>query len=62
MDIITAKYIKDIHTGKNSTIYIPKNDPDTGAGIFVPITEENSDYRKILAWVAEGNTIEPADE
>ena len=29
---------------------------------FVPINEANQDYQKILAWVAEGNTIEPADE
>ena len=28
----------------------------------VPVSEDNSDYQKILAWVAEGNTIEPADE
>ena len=28
----------------------------------VPVSEDNSDYQEILAWVAEGNTIEPADE
>ena len=28
----------------------------------VPVSEDNSDYQAILAWVAEGNTIEPADE
>ena len=62
MEIIRAKYLKDNITGKSTTVYIPKNDPDTGAGIFVPMSEENRDYRQILAWVAEGNTIEPADE
>ena len=29
---------------------------------FVPKNEENTDYQAILEWVAEGNTIEPADE
>jgi hypothetical protein len=28
----------------------------------VPMADDNSNYQKILAWVAEGNTIEPADE
>ena len=28
----------------------------------VPKTTDNADYRNILDWVAEGNTIEPADE
>ena len=28
---------------------------------YVPIDEENKDYRAILEWVAEGNTIEEAD-
>ncbi len=28
----------------------------------VPKTTDNADYRDILDWVAEGNTIEPADE
>ena len=28
---------------------------------FVPMTTENKDYVDVLAWVAEGNTIEEAD-
>ena len=28
----------------------------------VPLYEDNSDYQKILKWVEEGNTIEPADD
>jgi uncharacterized protein YkuJ len=27
----------------------------------VPIAEDNTHYQNILAWVAEGNTIEEAD-
>ena len=27
----------------------------------VPMNNDNGDYQKILAWVAEGNTIEDAD-
>ena len=29
--------------------------------LSVPIDNENTDYQDILAWVAEGNTIEEAD-
>ena len=29
---------------------------------FIPINEKNIEYQEVLAWVAEGNTIEPADE
>ena len=28
---------------------------------FIPIAEDNMDYQKYLAWVAEGNTAEAAD-
>ena len=41
-------------------IFVTPNGSDT---IYaVPVSEDNSDYQAILAWVAEGNTIEPADE
>ena len=39
-------------------IYVTKGDTT----YVVPVSEDNSDYQEILAWVAEGNTIEPADE
>jgi len=29
--------------------------------LFVPLKEENTDYQKILEWVADGNTIAEAD-
>jgi hypothetical protein len=28
----------------------------------IPFDPDNTDYRKYLEWVAEGNTPEPADE
>ena len=28
----------------------------------IPINEENADYLDYLAWVAEGNTPDPADQ
>jgi hypothetical protein len=29
---------------------------------FIPFAEDNTDYQAYLAWVAEGNEPEPADE
>ena len=29
---------------------------------FIPTTSDNRDYQEYLAWVAEGNEPEPADE
>ena len=30
-------------------------------GAWIPFDEENKDYRDYLAWVADGNTPDPAD-
>ena len=35
---------------------------DSNMREYIPLDEDNTDYQKYLAWVAEGNTIEEVDE
>ena len=53
------KYKLVNHEGQLNTIQITKDD---GTKMSIPLDEANTDYQEYLAWVAEGNTPEPADE
>tara|TARA_B100000519_G_C14010699_1_gene328546 strand:+ start:512 stop:673 length:162 start_codon:yes stop_codon:yes gene_type:complete len=52
-----AKYklVKSIYEDKISCI------KDTETGDMLPLDPDNTDYEAYLAWVAEGNTADPAD-
>ena len=52
-----AKYklTKDVVTGEELPFIL------LGGGVYIPKVETNADYQEYLAWVAEGNTPDPAD-
>ena len=54
----TYKYINDPITGTKSTNTILRKEDNA----FIPFDEANRDYQAYLAWVAEGNIPEAADQ
>ena len=52
--MITFKLVKNEHGVDFSVM---RSD-----GWSIPFAEDNTDYQQYLAWLAEGNTPQPADE
>ena len=50
------KLLPDTWLGKSNQIL------RTTDGAFIPTNPDNTDYQAYLAWVALGNTPQPADE
>ena len=52
-----AKYkLFNNQNGDVDTIHDQEN------GLFIPVDNANTDYQQYLAWLAEGNEPDPADE
>ena len=56
----TLKYIARDGVNISVKVTYPSQGSTTKI-LSVPIDNENTDYQNILAWVAEGNTIQEAD-
>ena len=58
----TIKYLKDENNNNYAVnIIYPTNSDGSIKKITAPMDNETTHYQAILAWVAEGNTIEEAD-
>ena len=58
----TVKYLKDPYGNKTSIrVTLHKKPNEDFTELLVPVAEDNTDYKNILAWVEAGNTIEEAD-
>ena len=53
----TYKKVKTMEGVDSTTTILRKED-----NAFIPFDEGNTDYQAYLAWVAEGNTAEAADQ
>ena len=53
---MTYKLVNDSLTGEQANLVV--KDGTT----WIPFDEENMDYQRYLAWLAEGNEPLPADE
>ena len=58
MIINSAKYVRNPDNGENEGVVVV-TDSKT---IQAPMILESQTYQAVLEWVAEGNTITPADE
>ena len=62
MRIKSAKYSKGVPPDQGTkNIFVVVSEEGTDTKYWVPLTEDNADYRAVLEWVAEGNTIADAD-
>ena len=57
MNITSAQYILSGDGTRNSAIRANID----GVEMHVPLSEDNRHYQAIQEWVAEGNTIQPAE-
>jgi hypothetical protein len=55
--MIMYKQIKNTFDEVSTTVVVRLSD-----GAFIPMSDDNTDYQAYLAWVALGNTPQPADE
>ena len=55
---MTYKLVKDYVSGEVNQVRLTDT---TNVVRIIPFEPDNTDYQKYLAWVAEGNTADPAD-
>jgi len=57
MIINSVKYLRSPDTGENEAVLVVSGSRE----IQAPLIPESRTYQAVLEWVAEGNTITPAD-